>query len=120
MDSIKPKVYAHVPYIGPTGYNNHTRDFFRRLSKLVDIKARNFTVGDKWNGFDDECHNNEPYINGVDKKILNFQTLNNGESREEFVIYSNYPNEFEHNVNLILCETEHHYFYTFIGKPIIF
>ena len=35
----KPKVLAHAPYIGPTGYNNHARDFFRRLSKLVDIKA---------------------------------------------------------------------------------
>ena len=33
----KPKIYAHSCYIGHTGYNNHTRDFFRELSKSFEI-----------------------------------------------------------------------------------
>jgi hypothetical protein len=28
-----PKIFAHGSYIGNTGYNNHTREFFRHLSK---------------------------------------------------------------------------------------
>jgi hypothetical protein len=44
----KPKVYAHASYVGTTGYNNHTRDFFRELSKHIDLKVRNFTIGNGW------------------------------------------------------------------------
>ena len=44
------KIYGHGSYIGTTGYNNHTRDFFRELSKHCKIKFRNFTVGPShWN-----------------------------------------------------------------------
>ena len=46
MEDNKPKVLAHASYIGPTGYNNHSRDFFRHLSKLINVKVRNFTIGD--------------------------------------------------------------------------
>ena len=107
----KPKVLAHAPYIGPTGYNNHARDFFRRLSKLVDIKVRNYTVGNSWAGNSDECHNGESYINDIDKKLLVEQTLHTTNGRKDFPIYTKYKNNFKPNVNLILAETEHHYFY---------
>ena len=40
----KPKVYVHGSYIGTTGYNQHTRDFFRELSKHLPLKIRNFTI----------------------------------------------------------------------------
>jgi len=29
----KPKLYIHGSYIGNTGYNQHTRDFFREFEK---------------------------------------------------------------------------------------
>ena len=110
----KPKVYAHASYIGNTGYNNHTRDFFRELQKHVDLKVRNFTIGSGWEWPSEEPHNKEPYINDVDKKLLVEQTLwtnkDKGE-RAEFPIYKNYPNDFEPNVNLVLEETGHHFFY---------
>jgi len=54
---MKLKVYAHGPYIGTTGYANHTREFFRHLSKLIPVKVRNFTIGKSWDGFNDEPHN---------------------------------------------------------------
>jgi len=70
-----PKIYLHGCYVGTTGYNNHTRDFTRHLDKLTKIKVRNFTVGKGWSGYSDEPHNSEEYLNDVDKKVLDSQTL---------------------------------------------
>ena len=116
----KPKVYAHASYVGTTGYNNHTRDFFRELSKYVDLKVRNFTIGHGWKWPHEEPHNDEPYLNDVDKKLLIEQTLwtnrDKGE-RSDFPIYKNYPNKFEHNVNLVLEETDHNFFSRFSIIP---
>ena len=70
MEDNKPKVFAHTSYIGTGGYNNHSRDFFRHLSKLIDVKVRNFTTSPNWLGVVDEPHNNEDYINNVDKSLL--------------------------------------------------
>jgi len=117
---MKPKVYAHASYVGNTGYNNHTRDFFRRLSQHIDLKVRNFTIGKSWDWPSDEPHNGEPYLNDIDKKLLVEQTLwtnqEKGE-RSDFPIYKNYPNEFEHNINLVLEETDHHFFYDYYKGP---
>jgi autotransporter strand-loop-strand O-heptosyltransferase len=116
----EPKVFAHGAYIGTTGYNNHTRDFFRELSNHLQIKFRNFTVGKSWNGLNDEPHNNEPYITDLDKTLLNTQTVFNSEGNmEDHKIYSNYGDTFRHDVNLVLTETNHHYFYdSYIGPKI--
>ena len=113
-----PKVYVHASYAGTTGYNNHTRDFFRHLSKLIDIKVRNFTIGNSWEGYSDEAHNNEPWINNVDKKLLIEQTLWNADKgRSEYPLYKNYPNDFKHDVNIVLEESKHHYYYDHYNGP---
>ena len=116
MENNKSKVFAHTSYIGTGGYNQHARDFFRHLSKLIDIKVRNFTIGNNWLGIDktDEPHNNETYINNIDKKIIDEQSLWIDQSKGTIgshKIYSKYKNDFKHNVNIILSETNHHYFY---------
>ncbi len=112
-----PKVFAHASYVGTTGYNNHTRDFFRHLQKHVNLKVRNFTIGKNWDWPNDEPHK-EDYINEVDKKLLVEQTLWTGEdTRDEFPVYKEYPNDFKHNVNLVLEETNHHYFYDSYNGP---
>ena len=114
-----PKVYVHASYVGTSGYNNHTRDFFRHLSKFIDIKVRNFTVGKNWNGNDiDEPHNDEPWISNIDKKLLIEQTLFNTDgSRSEYPLYKNHPNDFKHNVNIVLNETNHYYYYDNYNGP---
>ena len=61
------KVRAHTCYLGRTGYNAHARGFFRELSKLVDLRVRNYT----W----DE---NPDYLNVVDLSILDTITLGTG------------------------------------------
>ena len=37
------KLFVHGSYVGNTGYNQHTRDFFRHLSKHSKIKVRNLS-----------------------------------------------------------------------------
>jgi autotransporter strand-loop-strand O-heptosyltransferase len=108
------KIYAHAPYVGHTGYNNHTRDFFRHLSKYSDIKVRNWTVGKSWDGPSEEPHNGETYLTDLDKTLLHEQTLiNDGNygDRYDQQIYTNYGEDFDHDVNIILMETNHYYFY---------
>jgi len=113
----KIKVFAHGPYVGTTGYANHTRDFFRHFSKYVDLKVRNFTIGKNWEWPTDEPHK-EDYINDLDKKLLTEQTLwVNDRHREDFPIYKKYSNEFNHDINIILEESNHHYFYDSYKGP---
>ena len=110
MDKIK--IFSHGSYIGTTGYNQHTRDFFRHLSKHMDIKVRNFTIGSSWSGLSEEPHNSEPYINDIDKKLLYEQILwNSDNTRSNFKIYPDSSKEFTPDVNIVLCETNHHLFY---------
>jgi autotransporter strand-loop-strand O-heptosyltransferase len=110
MDKVK--IFSHGSYIGTTGYNQHTRDFFRHLSKHADIKVRNFTIGSSWSGLNDEPHSSEPYFNDIDKKLLYEQILwNNDNTRSNFKIYPDSSKEFIPDVNIVLCETNHHLFY---------
>ncbi len=89
------KIYVHGSYIGNTGYNNHTRDFFRELSKHSQIKVRNFTIGESWAGLNDTPHDNEPYINHVDKSILYQQRLWVEDGKMgDFKIYPSKEKEF--------------------------
>jgi autotransporter strand-loop-strand O-heptosyltransferase len=106
------KIYGHGSYIGNTGYNQHTRDFFRHLSKHAQIKFRNFTVGNTWDGMSSEPHNNEPYLNDVDKKLLFQQVLwNTDKTRSDYKMYEDDSKEFFPDLNIVLCETNHHLFY---------
>lgn len=115
----KPHIFAHTSYIGNTGYNAHSRSFFRHLSKLNEVKIRNFTVGNKFVNSSNEPHNQESYLDDLDKKLLDSQTLWDGNNREDHSIYSNYPNKFLHNVNIVLQETNHYYFYDgYLGPKI--
>ena len=106
------KLFVHGSYVGDTGYNQHTRDFFRHLSKHSKIKVRNFTVGSTWDGISPEPHNNEPYFNDTDRKLLYEQVLWNADkSRGNYKIYEDPSKDFIPDVNIILCETNHHLFY---------
>ena len=118
----KPKVYLHGSYIGTTGYNNHTRDFLRELKNHTDVKVRNFTVGQTWKGLNDTPHDDEPYINEVDKSLLYKQILYNAEGKlEDFTIYPDKSKDFFADVNIVLSETNHHIFYDkYIGPKIAY
>ena len=112
------KIYGHGSYIGNTGYNQHTRDFFRELSKHCQIKFRNFTIGESWKGYNSTPHDNEPYINETDKLLLHQQILwNDDKTRSDYEIYPSQEKKFTHDLNIVLCETNHHIFYDFYLGP---
>lgn len=118
----KPKLYVHCSYVGNTGYNNHTKDFLRKLSNYCQIKVRNFTVGNSWKGYSEHCHDEEKDITDLDKSILYKQILWVGEGKtEDFPIYKSEEKEFTPDFNLILNETNHHLFYhNYIGPKIAY
>lgn len=117
MDN-KPKIYVHGSYIGTTGYNQHTRDFFREISKYLQLKIRNFTVGKSWDGLNDTPHDGEEYLNDVDKSLLYKQRLWIDSSKmEDFKIYPSLKKEFSHDIDLVLNETNHYLFYQNYNRP---
>jgi autotransporter strand-loop-strand O-heptosyltransferase len=104
-------ILAHLPFIGTTGYANHARSFFCALNKYHTVKVRNYTVGSSWSGISDEPHNGESYLTKEMREMLILQTLHNSDgSRSDFPIHG-YKGDFNHDINIILMETDHHYFY---------
>ena len=107
----KLKVRAHTCYLGKTGYNAHARGFFRALSKYVDLRVRNYTWDD-----------NPDYLNEVDLSVLETITLSTGEHKyADFPIAENHhfkkytfttpKTPFEPDVDIVLMDMNHHYFY---------
>ena len=104
-------IQAHTSFIGTTGYANHAQSFFTELDKLTPVKVRNFTVGKSWSGISNTPHNKEPYITPQMKKMLHLQTLWDGHhERYDSPIYY-YKNDYISDIDIILEEHDHHYFY---------
>ena len=105
-------IKAHTSIIGDTGYNCHSRNFFKELHKIIPVQVRNFTIGSSWDGYNnDEPHNGEYYIDDQLKTMLVEQTLHTPDGRKEFPLYQNYKNEGDPNIHIVLNETDHYYFY---------
>lgn len=115
-------IKAHTSIIGDTGYNCHSRNFFKALHKIIPVQVRNFTVGSSWEGYNnDEPHNKEYYMDDVLKEMLVDQTLNTPNGREEFPLYQNYKNNGNPDIHIVLNENNHHYFYdNYDGKKIAY
>ena len=112
------KIYCHGSYIGNTGYNNHTREFFRQLSKHAKIKVRNFTIGNSWTEMSDTPHDGEPYINETDKNILYQQNLwTTKPHRKDVKMYQSEDKEFKQDFNIVLNETNHYFYYDKYDGP---
>jgi hypothetical protein len=106
------KLQVHGSYVGKTGYNNHTRDFLRQLQKYCDIRVRNFSVGDSWNGMSNTPHDGESYITDDDRKMLYQQTLwTQKPNRADFKMYESEDKEFQHDIDMVLsrCKLALHY-----------
>ena len=110
------KVRAHTCYLGHSGYSAHAREFFRNLSKYVDLRVRNYT----WDG-------NPTYLNDLDFKIIDKITLKNPAGiDEDFPIthafpqfhWANSERHFEQDIDIVLMDMDHHYFYEDYGDKI--
>jgi len=103
------KVRAHTCYLGTTGFAAHARSFFRELSKHVDLRVRNYT----WDS-------NPVYLNETDFKIIDSITLRNKEGNYETspithsfpqFNWNNTNKYFVQDVDIVLMDINHHYFY---------
>lgn len=109
------KVRAHTCYLGKTGYASHSRSFFRELSKYVNLKVRNFT----WD-------NNPNYLNEVDFGIIDTITLSDGNGNfSDYPISRSFPElpwkgeeDFYPDVEIVLMDNNHHYFYENYDSPV--
>jgi autotransporter strand-loop-strand O-heptosyltransferase len=116
-------IFCHATYVGTTGYNAHSQNFFRSLSRYHDLKIRNFTVGQDWRGIhmtEEECHGKD--VTELDKKLLGLQTLwNLNHQLEDFPLYGFKKEEYKYDLNLILAECNHYYFYhDYVGPKIAY
>ncbi len=110
------KIKVHTSFVGRTGYNAHSRDFFTALSKLEDItlKIRNFTCGDSWQGLGDDPHEGETYLTEYQKHLMGEQTVINNEGNfYDTEIYDGMSDVQDYDIDLVLNETNHHYYYDF-------
>jgi len=103
-------IKVHTSFVGNTGYNAHSREFFTALSKLTDLKIRNFTVGDSWNGLSKDPHKGEKNLSAYQRHLICEQTLMDDGKLWEYELSKI---ESKIDIHLVLNETNHHYFYQF-------
>jgi glycosyltransferase involved in cell wall biosynthesis len=124
-------VKGHTSFIGHTGYNAHSRDFFTALSHKVDLKIRNFTVGKSWfslgninrNGRYNDPHTGEKYMTDYQRKLICEQTLycdknsynSYGSGLCDYEVNDGleYLNKYSNKdiIEIVLSETNHHYYH---------
>lgn len=115
----KDKVFVHTSYVGNSGYNSHAQNFFRELSKYKDIKIRNFTVGPTWTGLGEKPHGKESMLTEKDHSMLAIQTCMDESGRSDHQINNNVVDSYD--VNIVLNETNHYYFYDdYLGPKIAY
>ena len=117
----KINLRVSTSFIGKGGYNNHARDLFTRLSERMKISIRNFTVGDKYIGrYANNQHDVYDYVDDKIRKLLDQQTLiGDGGRMYDYDIYTDYENDVKPDMELILNESNHHYFHQDYNLPSI-
>ncbi len=115
LDKNNLKVLTHCSFIGTGGFNSLCQNLLPELNNLCNVKVRNYTVSHGWKGYNSTPHDLD--IEEKHKNILHLQTLYNSDgSRSDFPIYNHTPN-FEPQINLIINESNHHYFYDQYNGP---
>lgn len=110
-------IKAHTSLIGETGYNCHSRNFFKALNKIYPVQVRNWTVGPTWTEYSDEPHNGESYMDDELKRMLSWQTLFTPTGTEDFPIYQDHLHSGEPTLHIVLNDNRHPYFSEDIPGP---
>lgn len=99
------KIRAHTCYLGNTGFASHSRNFFRELSKHVELRVRNYT----WDP--------NPILDEIDYSILDTITLRYNNQYDDYHISHSFPNlpfinsDFNQDIDIVLMEQNHKYYY---------
>lgn len=102
---MSTKVIGHTSFIGHTGYNNHSKNFFTNLNKLIPVRIRNYTY-----------HNDLSYLTEEQMNMIIEQDWQDPPYKigRPFVKEPNTT-----YVNLVLNESHHYYFYDPYESPMI-
>lgn len=115
LDKNKLKVLTSCSFVGAGGFNAVCQNLLPELNNLCDVKVRNYTIFNNWKGYSSTPHDLD--IEENHKKLLHLQTLYNQDgSRTDFPIY-NYQKNYNPDINLVINESNHHYFYDSYEGP---
>ena len=93
----KIQVMAHTSFLGHTGYNNHSRNFFTHLNKYIPTKVRNYSYCDDLS-----------YLKPEEMSVIMESKWND----PPYKIGSSFVRDPEATlVNIVLNESHHYYFY---------
>lgn len=99
------QVIGHTSFLGHTGYNNHSRNFFTHLNNYIPTRIRNYThVSDL------------SYLKKEEHDLIIQQNLD-GHPRPIGRPFT--PNPKDTLVNIVLNESHHYYFYDKYDSPMI-
>ena len=102
----KIQVMAHTSFLGHTGYNNHSKNFFTHLNKYIPTKVRNYSYCDDLS-----------YLKPEEMSIIMEQNWKDS----PFKIGSPFVRDPEATlVNIVLNESHHYFFYDKYESPLIF
>jgi len=99
------QVVAHTSFLGHTGYNNHSRNFFTHLNKYIPTRVRNYT------GCKDLS-----YLKPEEHNLIIQQNLD-GHPMPVGLPFTPNPNDLQ--VNIVLNESHHYFFYDKYEHPMI-
>lgn len=106
------KILGHTAFIGNSGFNFFSQNFFRTLGSKNDLKLRNFPVGKNWKNLIDYSDPHQNDLSPSDKKLIGIQTLWNLEGKlQDFDIHNFNRSSFFPDVDIVLCDVNHYYFY---------
>ena len=109
LDKNKLKVLTSCSFVGNGGFNAVCQNLLLELNNICDVKVRNYTIFNNWKSYNLTPHDLD--IEENHKKILHSQTLYNQDgSRTDYPIY-NYQANYQPDINLVINESYHHYFY---------
>lgn len=129
-------VKLHASFMGQSGYNNHTRELFTHLNRLIDVRLRNFSMdgsnlyngndGAKWATIDENGHviidwtKKDEYLDDSVKNMIVEQSLFHHGKRidAKTTLGNEYPSDKKY-INLILNEVGHYYYYDKYDGPTI-
>jgi autotransporter strand-loop-strand O-heptosyltransferase len=99
------QVYAHTSFLGNTGYNAHSQNFFTSLNKFIPTRIRNYTYTDN--------------LKAVPKEQLDMIVEQDWQDPPYKIGRSFTPNKNDTLVNIVLNESHHYYFYDHYESPMI-
>ena len=99
----KIQVKAHTSFLGHTGYNNHSKNFFTNLNKYIPTKVRNYSYCDDLS-----------YLKPEEMSLVIEQAWND----PPYKIGSPFVRDPEATlVNIVLNESHHYFFYDQYDSP---